>query len=122
MLVVEDDREVRTLLRLVLQLEAVEVVEAADGQQALERIAAEPFDLVLLDLLMPRVHGLEVLRKIRGGGRNARIPVVIVTSEAQESEKRRGYELGASTYVVKPFDVQLLLEQIRRYLHAVEAA
>jgi DNA-binding response OmpR family regulator len=109
-LLVEDDHTIRALVRLLLDDEGYEVVEASTGTQAVERFAAEQFDLVLLDLRLPGVSGFDVCRAIR---RSSDVPVIMVTAQHDSSDVVAGLELGADDYVTKPFNDRELLARVR---------
>jgi DNA-binding response OmpR family regulator len=111
-LVVEDEKQLRELLRLHLELAGFVVEEAGDGQLALARARATPFDLVLLDLMLPGLDGVTLCRAIRDGGANAETAIVMVTARATESDKVLGLESGADDYVTKPFGVRELIARI----------
>jgi two-component system, OmpR family, phosphate regulon response regulator PhoB len=100
-LVVDDDPIVRALVGYTL--EAYDVRLAASGPEAMARVAAEQPDLVVLDLMMPGLSGLQVLESWRADVETSRLPVILLTARAQESDVDRGFELGADDYVVKPF-------------------
>ena len=97
-LVVDDEQGVRESLRLLLR-DRYDVALAEDGEEALRRVASEPFDAVLLDVIMPGIDGLTVLERIKG--QRPELPVVIVTTRGSEADKRRGLEAGADGYVTK---------------------
>ena len=103
-LVVDDDPVIRELLAVNLELEGYEVRTAGDGAAALSALAAEPVDLVLLDVMMPEVSGWEVAARLRADEATAAIPVIMLTAKAMETDVRRGGELGVARYVTKPFD------------------
>ena len=109
-LLVEDDHTVRALVRMLLDDEGYEVVEAATGTQAVERFAVETFDLVLLDLRLPGLSGFDVCRAIR---RTSSVPVVMVTAQQDSADVVAGLELGADDYITKPFNDRELLARVR---------
>lgn len=112
-LVVDDSREARELARRALESEGFEVDEAADGGAALSSVADKEPDLVLLDLAMPGISGLEVLTQLR---RSGTVPVMVLSGRGEESERVLALELGADDYVVKPFLVRELPARIRSVL------
>ena len=112
-LVVDDDPTVREVLQHYLERDGFAVVVAADGTAALEVMAASVPDLVLLDLQLPGLDGLEVCRRIRSTGTT---PLIMLTARAQESDRIRGLEIGADDYVVKPFSPRELLARVRSVL------
>ena len=99
-LVVDDEPTVREVVVSYLRRDGHLVAEAADGATALALLDAEPPDLVVLDLMLPGVNGLDILRRVRATGD---IPVIMLTARADESDRVAGLELGADDYVVKPF-------------------
>ena len=114
-LVVDDDRVIQQLLEVNLELEGYEVVAtAADGKEALEKIAELKPDLVILDIMMPKMDGLEVCRRLRADPDLAGIPVILLSARAQDMDIREGLEIGASAYLTKPFDPVELLDVVGR--------
>jgi DNA-binding response OmpR family regulator len=112
-LVVEDDPDVRTMLRLLLEDDEYAVVEAADGDVALEQFARSPADLVVLDLRLPRLSGLDVCRQIRS---TSRVPIIVVSAQVDSHDVVAALELGADDYVTKPFVPRELLARIHALL------
>lgn len=120
-LVADDEKEIRELLRLYLENAGFQVVQAADGEQALAAFRAGGIDLCLLDIMMPKVNGYEVLKKIRES--DPMIPVIFITAKDQDPEKILGLELGADDYMVKPFNPLEAVARVKsnlRQLHAME--
>ena len=116
-LIVEDDPDVANLARLWLEREAYAVSHAADGKAALAALAADPLpSLVLLDIMLPKIDGYEVLRRIRAEPRTKALPVVMVTSLSREKEMQRGLKLGANDYIVKPLAELDFLERVSNAL------
>ena len=113
-LVVDDEPAVREALRRALQLEGYDVELAGDGVEALERLAVSGVDAVLLDVLMPRLDGLETCRRLRRDG-NA-LPVLMLTARDAVSDRVAGLDAGADDYVVKPFALEELLARLRALL------
>ena len=100
MLLVEDDPEIGMMLKDYLETENFEVVMAHDGGEACDKFAASRFDLVLLDLMIPVVSGMDVLQRIR---KDSVVPVIIVSAKDSEADKMLGLGLGADDYITKPF-------------------
>jgi two-component system phosphate regulon response regulator PhoB len=115
-LVVEDEDALATLLDYNLMKEGFRVERAADGEEALLRVAEEPPDLVVLDWMLPKVSGVEVCRQLRAGVETRRTPVLMLTARGEEADKVRGLDTGADDYVVKPFAMSELVARIRALL------
>jgi two-component system chemotaxis response regulator CheY len=115
-MVVDDSEMVRKLLTLILRMNGYRTVTAADGMEALERMAVEPVDLVITDINMPVMDGYELVTTIRRDGPNREIPVIMLTTEADEQDRRQGYEAGADVYLTKPAQTQELLASVRTLL------
>ncbi len=113
MLVVDDDEQVRTLVAWQLEAEGFDVSGAADGAAALRAIEADPPDLIVLDLSLPHVDGLDVLTRLR---RTSRIPVIVLTGRGGETDRIVGLDLGADDYLVKPFSPGELAARVRSVL------
>ena len=120
-LVAEDETHIRELVRLHLNLEGWDVVEAANGQDALDRLRAEAMDLVVLDIMLPGLDGITVLRAMRRGGPNANTPVLLLTARREESDKVLGLDSGADDYLTKPFGVRELLARARALMRRVRS-
>lgn len=112
-LVVDDDATVSEVVARYLERDGYAVETVADGRDALERALAEPPDLVVLDLMLPGIDGLEVCRRLRA---LAPVPIVILTARSQETERIVGLELGADDYVSKPFSTKELVARVRAVL------
>ena len=113
-LVVEDEPSIALGLKTDLRLEGYEVEVAADGETAVRRAAEASFDLILLDLMLPRKDGLTVCRELRRAGN--RVPIIMLTAKVQEAEKVLGLELGADDYVTKPFSPAELRARVKAML------
>ena len=115
-LIADDEKEIRELLRLYLENENCQVVEAADGQQALDYLRRKKIDLCVLDIMMPKMDGYKVLKEMR---KNSNIPVIILSAKDADSEKILGLNLGADDYITKPFNpleaVARIKSNIRRF-------
>ena len=118
-LVVEDEEALADTIRYGLEREGYEVSIAPDGRAALERFRADRPALVILDLMLPELSGLDVCRAIRA---ESDVPIVIVTAKDAEADKVAGLELGADDYVTKPFSVRELVSRVRAHLRRVEMA
>ena len=115
-LIVEDERDIRDLVVLHLQRDGYEVTSAGSGEEALAQVRQSPPDLVVLDLMLPAMSGLEVCRRIRQEQATATLPIVMLTAKADEVDRVVGLELGADDYVVKPFSPKELLARVRAVL------
>jgi DNA-binding response OmpR family regulator len=111
--VADDDPQLLRLVTRNLQLEDFEVVGASDGQQALERIEEKAPDLVILDVMMPKLDGFTVCERVR---EFSAVPIIIVTARGQDQDKVRGLDIGADDYLTKPFSVDELLARVRAVL------
>ena len=118
-LVVDDDANICELLRLYLTKEGYQVTVANDGEEGLEKFNAVKPDMVLLDVMMPRMDGLEVCRRIRKAGNT---PVMMLTAKGETFDKVLGLELGADDYVVKPFESKEVLARIKAELRRTAAS
>jgi two-component system alkaline phosphatase synthesis response regulator PhoP len=118
-LVVEDEPNMVAGLRDNFEFEGYEVITARDGVEGLERALAESPDLVVLDVMMPRMSGLEVCRQLRA--KRASIPIIMLTARGQEVDKVVGLEMGADDYVTKPFSIRELLARVRAILRRTAA-
>ena len=105
-LVVDDEEQNRTLLRDPLEARGYEVEEAENGLLALQKIAARPPDVILLDLMMPKMDGFEVCRRLKANPKTAHIPILIVTALSERKERLMGIEAGANDFLNKPIDIQ----------------
>ncbi|HWH57057.1 MAG TPA: response regulator [Terriglobales bacterium] len=118
-LIAEDNVVNRELVREMLEAWGFRVLEALDGQQALETIKAERPDLVLMDIQMPALDGFAVMQKIRSEAELAAIPVVALTAYAMRGDSERALSAGFNAYVTKPIDMALLQKEINHHLDAV---
>jgi two-component system response regulator RegX3 len=112
-LIVEDEEALAESVQFALEVEGFEVATVGDGRDALSSVAANPPDLILLDLMLPGLSGLDVLRTIR---RDHHMPVIILTAKDAEADKVLGLELGADDYVTKPFSTRELIARVRSHL------
>ena len=115
-LIVEDEPDIRELVVHHHKREGYQVSVAASGEEALRQVQASPPDLVLLDLMMPAMNGLEVCRRLRQDPVTASLPIVMLTAKGDEVDRVLGLELGADDYVVKPFSPKELLARVRAVL------
>ena len=124
-LVVDDDPVILRLLQVNFELEGIGVVTAVDGDEGLKLAQSDPPDLVISDIMMPRVNGLELLAALRSSPDTASMPVILLSAKAQVADVQRGLELGADDYVTKPFSIGELVARIKaifRRLHRAPPA
>jgi len=112
-LLVDDEQPIQTLLSFPLQRDGYDVVQASDGRQALDRFAEQTFDLVVLDVMMPRMDGLEVCRRLRA---RSSVPIIMLTAKSEEIDKVLGLELGADDYITKPFSMREFRSRVKAAL------
>jgi DNA-binding response OmpR family regulator len=115
-LIADDEPNIVISLEYLLEHDGYQVQVARDGQEALDAIARQPPDLVLLDVMLPRVSGFDVCQKIRENPAWQHVRIVILTAKGREVEMSKGLALGAHAYITKPFSTQDLLAQIRAQL------
>ncbi len=115
-LVVDDEEDILELLEYNLSRDGFTVVRAASGEQALASARESPPDLVLLDLMLPGINGLDLCKRFRADERLAAVPIIIVSAKGEEADVVAGLELGADDYVTKPFSVRTLLARVRAVL------
>jgi DNA-binding response OmpR family regulator len=118
-LIVDDEPHLRTLIQQTLEEledDGVELLTAVDGEQALETIREERPELVLLDVMMPKKNGFDVCQAVKHEDRLSGTYIILLTAKGQEFDRQRGQEVGADTYMTKPFDPDALLEKARSVL------
>ena len=113
-LVVDDEDDIRELCRVNLEFEGYEVIDAADGEAALQLVRSDHPDVIFLDLMMPKMDGWEVLRQLKEDDATASIPVILLTAKTGENEQMRGWQEGILEYVSKPFNPLSLVEWAKR--------
>lgn len=119
-LIVEDEPSMRLGLKDNLEFEGYEVLIAEDGQAALDVVSADTFDLILLDVMLPKISGFDVCKKLRKEGNTT--PIILLTAKGEEIDKVLGLELGADDYVTKPFSLRELLARIKAVLRRGESS
>ena len=117
-LLVDDEPSIVKMVGKRLEVEGFDVAVAMDGQEGLSRAQADRPDLIVLDLMLPKLNGYEVCTMLKQDARYQRIPIILFTAKAQEKDEKLGMECGADAYVRKPFRAQELLEKIRTLLDA----
>lgn len=115
-LVVDDEAQLVDMVKMRLEANNYDVITASDGQLALERARGEKPDLIILDLMLPKIDGYKVCRMLKFDEKYKKIPIIMFTARAQESDMKRGAEVGADAYITKPFDSKLLLNKIEELI------
>ena len=118
-LLVDDEQSIQTLLSYPLRKDGYDVVRAADGREALDRFAEQAFDLVVLDLMLPQLDGLEVCRRLRA---RSAVPIIMLTAKSEEIDKVLGLELGADDYITKPFSMREFRSRVKAALRRADMA
>ena len=116
-LLVDDEQSLQTLLTYPLRKDGYEVVSAVDGRAALDRFAEQRFDLVVLDIMLPKLDGIEVCRRLRS---RSQVPIIMLTARGDEIDKVVGLEMGADDYITKPFSVREFRSRVRAALRRSE--
>jgi two-component system alkaline phosphatase synthesis response regulator PhoP len=119
-LVVEDEQDILDLVRLYLEKEGYRVCTAVTGQDALKQVKAERPDLVVLDLMLPGLDGIEVCKRLRADPATALLPIIMLTAKAEEADTIVGLELGADDYVTKPFSPKALMARVKALFRRLE--
>src|SRR5262249_34983184 len=115
-LIIEDERSLADVLALNLQREGLEVTIAHDGRDGLRQAQLKRPDLIVLDLMLPGMPGLDVCRELRAGAQTRDVPIIMVTAKAEESDELVGLAVGADDYVTKPYSVKVLVQRIKKEL------
>ncbi len=119
-LVIDDEADIRDLVSYNLKREDFRVTVAEDGEQGLDWIRKRKFDLVVLDLMLPDIQGIEICRVIRNDPKTERLPVIMLTARSGETDRVRGLESGADDYLVKPFSPRELIARVRAILRRTD--
>jgi len=115
-MIVDDSESMRMMVAFTLTGGGYEVVEASDGRGALEQLKDGPVDMIITDVNMPHLNGIELVRKVREHEESRFIPILLLTTESNESKKKEGREAGATGWIVKPFRSEQLLGAVRKVL------
>jgi two-component system alkaline phosphatase synthesis response regulator PhoP len=115
-LVVDDEIYIVHILDFSLGMEGYEVVTALDGEQALERVASEKPDLIVLDIMMPKLDGYEVCRAVKANPATKNVPVILLSAKGRNVDQKMGFDVGADDYITKPFSPRKLVERINQLL------
>ena len=116
---VDDDQSIQRVLVQTLQLEGYEVATASDGVEALETLQSQLPDVVILDVMMPKLDGLDVLKRMRADERTQTVPVILLTARSSQEDIWEGWQSGVDYYMTKPFDVEELLRFLAHVLNPV---
>ncbi|MFH1377940.1 MAG: response regulator transcription factor [Planctomycetota bacterium] len=114
--VIEDEPDIRNIIEYNLQREGYRAISAEDGKKGLDLIRSEMPDLVLLDIMLPRMSGLDVCRSVKGDSKTRAIPVILVSAKGEESDVVHGLRLGADDYIPKPFSMKVMLARVKAIL------
>ena len=115
-LVVDDEIYIVHILDFSLGMEGYEVVTALDGEQALEKVKTEKPDLIVLDIMMPKLDGYEVCKSIKSNAATQNIPVILLSAKGRNVDQKMGFDVGADDYITKPFSPRKLVERINQLL------
>jgi DNA-binding response OmpR family regulator len=115
-LIIDDEADLVDMLSLRLQANDYEVITAADGQEGLDKARKEKPDLIILDLMLPKMDGYKVCRMLKFDEKFKQIPIILFTARAQESDVRLGEEVGADAYLTKPFEPDVLLAKMKELI------
>jgi diguanylate cyclase (GGDEF)-like protein len=121
-LVADDDPDILTVVKINLELDGFEVDTAVDGEDAIQKATSTPPNVIVLDIMMPRMDGLTALHRLRSQAATANIPIILLTARGLPEDRVRGLELGADDYITKPFDITELAARVRAVLRRTQAA
>jgi two-component system, OmpR family, alkaline phosphatase synthesis response regulator PhoP len=116
-LVTEDSPTILEILKSVLSEEGYEVIAAADGQQALDLARTEKPDLIILDLMLPKIDGYKVCRMLKFDEKYKEIPIIMLTARTKDEDEQLGKEVGADAYIKKPFQPEMIVDKIKEFLN-----
>jgi two-component system alkaline phosphatase synthesis response regulator PhoP len=115
-LVVDDEKELTDLIKVRLESNGFQAIVAYDGQEGLTKAKKEKPDLIILDLMLPKMDGYKVCRMLKFDEKYRKIPIILFTARAQEADVKLGQEVGADAYITKPFESKVLLDKIQELL------
>jgi CheY-like chemotaxis protein len=122
-MVVEDDPDIRKVILMAFRFQGItDVVTAGSGEECLALVEGQMPDVILMDVMMPRMDGYETCRRLKANPETKSVPVVFLTAKAQQYERQQGMQAGASGYLIKPFDPMTLCDQIRAILAEAQAS
>jgi len=116
-LIVDDEPQLVEMVKMRLEASGYEIISAHDGQEGLDKAKKEKPDLIILDLMLPKIDGYKVCRMLKFDEKYKKIPIILFSARAQEEDKKMGEEVGADTYITKPFDPKVLLGKIQELLN-----
>jgi len=116
-LIVDDEPDITETLKFLMESEGFETIIALDGEEALKKAREENPDIMILDVMLPKINGYKVCRLLKFDSKYKHIPILMVTARSQEEDKIIGEETGADEYITKPFDINEILEKIHFYLN-----
>lgn len=115
-LVVEDEENIRKVIKKILEINEFDVLEARDGAEAMDMFYSEKIDLIILDWMLPKISGIEVLKMIR---EESSLPILMLTAKSQEDDEVEGLEVGANDYLKKPFSLKILITRVKKLLNLI---
>jgi len=115
-LIVDDERDIVETLKFVIESEGIECLTAYDGEEALNLAKSEMPDLIVLDVMLPKINGYKICRLLKFDSKYKDIPILMITARSQEEDKAIGEETGADEYITKPFDINEVVKKIKNYL------
>jgi two-component system alkaline phosphatase synthesis response regulator PhoP/two-component system response regulator VicR len=121
-LAVDDEKHIVRLVQINLQKEGYDVITASNGQEALDKIASEKPDMVIMDVMMPQMDGFEALKTLKSQPETAELPVIMLTAKAQDADVFEGWKSGADLYLTKPFNPSELMSFVKRILQDREGS
>ena len=117
-LVVDDEKDITETLSFMLKAAGYDVITASDGEEGLKFAKEENPDLIILDVMMPKINGYKIARLLKYDNKYKHIPIIMVTARGQDSDKLIGEETGANEYITKPFEFEEVLKSVRKHLEA----
>lgn len=115
-LVVEDEENIRKVIKKILEINEFEVLEACDGVEAMDIFYSEKIDLIILDWMIPKMSGIEVLKMVR---QESSLPILMLTAKSEEDDEVEGLEVGANDYLKKPFSLKILITRVKKLLNLI---
>jgi len=115
-LVVEDEENIRKVVKKILEINEFEVLEASDGAAAMDIFYSEKVDLIILDWMLPKIDGIEVLKMVR---QESSVPILMLTAKTQDDDEVEGLEVGANDYLKKPFSIKVLITRVKKLLNLI---